>query len=265
MGAIKRESFYLMFLLFFVGLVSAFTITTETLSDSERLLRDIKLKDSSISIDASPLSGKYNWQNVEYVFMPFYYQPIIENYSYEGRPKVSLKVKVIDKSTRKEYMLDCGLGTLSGAKHRGVGEIQACYRNDLAARVLEYKITSINGPLYLLTSYIGPDSVVYSIKGGESKAVIINFDVRFRSNSIINTRPEYTEWFSTQEQINAFGSVTGQGGPGTVGPTVTPPPDQNAPVVPPVVLPTDCRQCVSIIQCLACLHYNLISSIKRIW
>lgn len=227
-----------------------------------------------VKIDSSVLATNYPWHNGYYFFYPYELIPIINESELDrdltllqqGRPKVSFDVKYMDRGT-DNHNLDCYAGAGFRSFHT-TGETQRCdggpkANNGRKEGRIEYKINSIKQST--LVERTVNDRFQYVWKDTQNPEVVIDFDVRFRIDGGTGAGGTFTPWFSTQEQINAYAAGTGPGtGPGM-------PPDTNAPgpgtgpQPPVVVLPTNCNACSSIVQCLACLQYNFVSSLKRVW
>ncbi|MCX8190496.1 MAG: hypothetical protein N3F05_04720 [Candidatus Diapherotrites archaeon] len=255
----------------------AFTITTKpatkTIYNPSHPI-SLQRADFFAKIDSTALAKTYPCHNGIYYIYPYELIPFI-NESITGgdltllqkdRPKVSFEVKYFDRGTTS-YTLDClhGIGSISFHK---AGETQRCDGGPKANNCgkdgrIEYRINNIKQPTMLETT-AADKSFRYVWKDTQNPEIVIDFDVRFRIDEGTGAGGTFTPWFSTQEQINAYATGLPKK-PGDTGPTG----DTNGPTQPPqkpeVVLPTDCSSCASIIQCLACLQYNFVSSLKRVW
>ncbi|MEM4598712.1 MAG: hypothetical protein QW400_03425 [Candidatus Diapherotrites archaeon] len=217
-----------------------------------------------VKIDSSVLAKNYPWHNGHYFFYPYELIPIINESELgrdltllqQGRPKVSFDVKYIDRGT-DNHNLDC-YGGVGFRSFHSAGETQRCdggpkANNGRKQGRIEYRINSIKQPT--LVERTVNERFQYVWKDTQNPEIVIDFDVRFRIDEGTGAGGNFTPWFSTQEQINSYaaGLPPSQG---TTGPGTQPP---------VVVLPTNCDACSSIIQCLACLQYNFVSSLKRVW
>lgn len=247
MSPFKKLKIALLFI-FLISGANAFTVNTKILKTESVAYSNIKLDESTYAvIDVQGLLPQCRYLK----FIPYYYMPIIENRN--ATPQVSFKVRCISP-LGKEIVVDCAGWSFSVSAMLPVGKEKLCDPGHELSK-FSYKITNISGPSASFVEGTGK----YVIKSDQSHDVRIDFDIKFSG-----------QWFSTQEQINAFASsqpVTpggtaggGQGGQPGATPGTTPGTTQQ-----PIPLPKNCSSCSSIVQCLACLELKLVNSLRLVW
>jgi len=191
---------FLTVLVNFMVPVDAFTITTNV-EKTQLTFNTVKLSESSsLRIDASAFAASSPWHNGIYIFIPYYYKPVIAGVNSTGRPAISFKVRFLDNRSVL-HALDCKAGWGYASFH-SAGETQRCDGGpDRMQGRIEYRINKIIGPAY--TENVNGNSVSYSLKTGQTNRVIINFDVRFRIDGKTGSGGTFTAWISTQAQLNA--------------------------------------------------------------
>jgi hypothetical protein len=222
-----KIAFILTLFLIIVTHANAFVITTtveQAYADSVKLTEE-----NSLHIDASALASSYPWHEGVYVFVPYYYKPIVEGESHADRPAISFKVRFLDKSGNS-HALDCKAGWGYASFH-SEGETQRCDGgSDRMQGRIEYRINRITGPVYVKTEQteteggaIPVTTATLSLKPGQSTQVVIDFSVRFRTDGGTGAGGTFTDWISSQGELLALAA--------------TQPPQPGAPAGPQDIIP----------------------------
>lgn len=218
----------LVFILLF-STANAFTIDTQIAENYQNYSRERSIgiyagnlhmnEARFVDIDISNLSEHFPWHSEckYYRFIPYYYGPIIEPESPAGSTRLysqaSLKVRCVTPEGTVR-IIKCGAG-LRYATIRRPNDMQVCYFD--GTHIFDYSFTDISGP-----AGVSPSRNRYRVKEGEPWDVSISFQVRFRSNNPREQHysdgywgdpyaagydpadPEFTQWFSSQAEVNAF-------------------------------------------------------------
>jgi len=215
----RKQALALIFLILFSISAFSFTVTTAISNANEEIRWDLSQKlanrinlttsttksalldEVEFKIDASSLK---NWHG-EYSFVPHLYWPeLIEEGKNPGERHVSFKV------VKNNRQLDCAFNTFQSYLH-SAGEEQRCDVDKETPHrdgVVKYRIDEIRGPDYELSRkiawWIFKLADFYSIQG-TGTGVEIDFSVAFRTDNETGSGGTFTEFVSTQEELEALG------------------------------------------------------------
>ncbi len=221
----RKHAVAMVFLLFFSLCAFSFTVKTEISNANEEIHWDLSQKATGLVNVTSPATKAASLEGVafdmdgsalkewhgKYSFVPHLYWPkIIEDGVNPGKPKASFKV------FKDSLQLDCS-PSLAVTELRAAGEEQRCdvqKETPKRAGIIKYRIDDVRGPAFELSRKIAwwvfKLADFYSIQGTDT-SVEIDFSVAFRTDEEKGSGGTFTEFVSTQEELNALGlSSSGQ-------------------------------------------------------